>query len=65
MLYSKTKYDFFVGNNGDYDESAENEEDEDEVDEDEGLGEGEVSCGKVDVLRAHSMGCTEEEDWKR
>lgn len=51
---------YITGNNGDYDESGESDEDDEE-------GDGEQVNGgvKVNALRAFSMGCTEEEEWKR
>jgi hypothetical protein len=50
-----------IGNNGDY-ENAQEDEDEEEEEVEEG-GAGGIS--DVNVLRAHSMGCTAEEAWKR
>ena len=49
-----------LGNNGDYDEIAESDDDEEEFD-----GEQSNAGIKVNVLKAYSMGCTEEESWKR
>ena len=50
-----------TGNNGDY-ENAQEDEDEEEEEVEEG---GSGGASDVNVLRAHSMGCTAEEAWKR
>jgi hypothetical protein len=49
-----------TGNNGDYENAQEDEDEEEEVEEG-----GAGGASDVNVLRAHSMGCTAEEAWKR
>lgn len=50
-----------TGNNGDYENAQEDEDWEEEEVEEGGAG----GASDVNVLRAHSMGCTAEEAWKR
>ena len=52
---------YHTGNNGDY-ENADEEEEEEEVEVEGGVG---GAMTDVNVMRAHSMGCTAEEAWKR
>ena len=51
----------YTGNNGDYDNAQEDEDEEEEEVEEGGAG----GTSDVNVMRAHSMGCTAEEAWKR
>ena len=51
-----------TGNNGDYENAEEEEEEEEEVEVEGGVG---GVTAEVTVMRAHSMGCTAEEAWKR
>lgn len=50
-----------TGNNGDYENAQEDEDEEEEEVEEGGAG----GASDVNVMRAHSMGCTAEEAWKR
>ena len=51
----------YTGNNGDYENAQEDEDEEEEEVEEGGAG----GASDVNVMRAHSMGCTAEEAWKR